>query len=108
MLNFDDIFSFFRFWLATIVTVYASILTIQSLWGWYLWLAGGNKYSSLIRRYLLVHGLRLRFKTFWGDVIICILLCVAFFILWHAQNVINDANNALKPSPHVQRHAKSA
>ena len=33
---------------------------------------------------MIVHGLRLRFRTFWGDVLICVLLCVAFLILWHA------------------------
>ena len=38
----------------------------------------------------MLHGLRLRFKTFWGDVIICGLLCVAFFILWHAHGIIYD------------------
>ena len=26
----------------------------------------------------IVHGLRLRFKAFWGDVIISLLLCVVF------------------------------
>jgi hypothetical protein len=35
-----------------------------------------------------VHGLRLRFTSFWGDVIICLLLTVAFFILWHAHHVL--------------------
>src|SRR5204862_3239454 len=58
-----DFFAFFRFWLATIVTIYASVITLQSFRSWYFWLAGNDKYSSLLRRYLLVHGLRLRFKT---------------------------------------------
>ena len=102
-----DFFAFFRFWLATIVTIYASVITLQSFRSWYFWLAGNDKYSSLLRRYLLVHGLRLRFKTFWGDVLICGLLCIAFFIIWHAQIVLNDANEMLKTSKinttHVQR-----
>jgi hypothetical protein len=86
----DDLFDFFRRWLAIVVTIYATIITLQSLWGWYLWLAGSDKYVSLLRRYLIVHGLRLRFKTFWGDVIICGLLCVVFLILWHAHGLIYD------------------
>ena len=45
---------------------------------------------SVIRQYVIVHGLRLRFKTFWGDVLICVMLCAAFFILWYAHHVIND------------------
>src|SRR2546430_12437286 len=80
-----DFFAFFRFWLATIVTIYASIVTLQSFRNWTSWLAGDDKYSSLLRRYLLVHGLRLRFKSFWGDVLICGLLCIAFFIIWYSQ-----------------------
>ena len=85
-----DLFDFFRWWLAWIVTVYATVITVQSLWGWYVWLAGSDKYISLVRRYIIVQGLRLRFRAFWGDVLICILLTVAFLILWHAHHVIYD------------------
>src|SRR4051812_1138799 len=59
-----DLFNFFRWWLSWIVTIYASILTLQSLWNWYVWLAGQDKYIGILRRYLIVHGLRLRFKAF--------------------------------------------
>jgi hypothetical protein len=79
-----DLFDFFRYTLATIATIYATIITLQSLWGWYIWLAGSDKYISLVRRYVIVHGLRLRFRAFWGDVIICLLLSFAFLILWRA------------------------
>ena len=91
----EDPFDFFRWWLSTIATIYATIITVQSLWGWYVWLAGSDKYMSLLRRYLVVHGLRLRFKAFWGDVIICGLLCVAFLLLWQAHGVIYDLGNTL-------------
>ena len=60
----------------------------KSLWGWYTWLAGSDKYMTMLRRYVIVHGLRLRFKTFWGDVLICLLLCIAFLILWRAPGII--------------------
>ena len=53
------------------MTIYATVITLQSLWGWYVWLAGSDRYIGLLRRYLIVHGLRLRFTAFWGDVIIC-------------------------------------
>ena len=85
-----DLFDLFRWVLATIATVYATVVTVQSLWGWYVFLAGDDKYMTMLRRYLVVHGLRLRFKTFWGDVIICLLLCVAFLILWRAHVIIYD------------------
>ena len=90
-----DFFNFFRYALGWVVTIYATVVMLQSLWGWYLWLAGEDKYISLVRRYMIVHGLRLRFKTFWGDVIICGLLCVIFFILWHAHGVIYDLGHKL-------------
>jgi len=85
-----DFFNFFRWVLGTIVTIYATIITLQSLWSWYIWLAGEDRYIGLLRRYLIVHGLRLRFGSFWGDVIICILLTIAFFILWHAHHLLYD------------------
>lgn len=84
----SDVFNFFRWWLALIVTVYATVVTLQSLWGWYVWLAGSDRYMSLMRRYLIVHGLRLRFTDFWGDVIICALLCIAFGLIWWLHNML--------------------
>jgi hypothetical protein len=40
-----------------------------------------EKYISMLRQLRRsLHGLRLRFRTFWGDVLICLLLCVAFVI----------------------------
>jgi hypothetical protein len=83
-----DFFNFFRYFLGTVATIYATIVTVQSLWGWYVWLAGSDKYISLVRRYVIVHGLRLRFTAFWGDLIISLLLCVAFCLLWYAHVVI--------------------
>jgi hypothetical protein len=91
-----DLFSFFRYWLGWVVTIYATVLTVQSLWGWYLWLAGQDKYVGMLRRYLIVHGLRLRFKAFWGDVIICLLLCVAFLIMWRAHHLLYDIQGTMQ------------
>ena len=85
---FDSIFDFFRAVLALVVTIYATVVTLQSLWGWYVWLAGSDRYVSLLRRYLIVHGLRLRFTAFWGDVIICGLLCVVFVMTWMLHGLI--------------------
>jgi hypothetical protein len=99
-----DFFNFWRYLIAWVVTIYATVVTLQSLWGWYVWLAGEDPYLSIVRQYLIVHGLRLRFKTFWGDVLICLLLCVAFLILWHAHTVINDLGNTLHD---VRRTAQS-
>ncbi|MGH7213342.1 MAG: hypothetical protein ACREIT_00970 [Tepidisphaeraceae bacterium] len=84
-----DIFEFSRWLLAWAVTIYATVVTVQSLWGWYVWLMGSDRYISLVRRYVIVHGLRLRVKAFWGDVLVCVLLCVAFLIMWYMHGLID-------------------
>ena len=99
-----DFFNFWRYLIGTIATIYATIITAQSLWGWYIFLAGGDKYISILRQYVVVHGLRLRFKTFWGDVLICGLLCVAFLLLCYVHGVIYDLGYKLAD---VRRIAKS-
>jgi hypothetical protein len=91
----DDLFDFFRLALGWVVTIYAAIITAQSLWGWYVWLAGSDKYISLIRRYVIVHGLRLRFRAFWGDVIICLLLSFTFVLIWQAHGRMDQLKVAL-------------
>ncbi len=83
-----DPFEFFRLTVGWIATIYATVITVQSLWQWVGTLSGQEKYIGMIRRYLLIHVLRLRFKTFWGDVLICVLLCVVFFLLWKAHGVV--------------------
>jgi hypothetical protein len=86
--NINSIFDFFRYMLSLIVTIYATVITLQSLWGWYAWLAGSDRYVGMLRRYLIVHSLRLRFAAFWGDVLICILLCVVFILLWRLHGLV--------------------
>ena len=94
-----DFFNFFRWTLGTIGTVYVTVLTLQALREWLLFLAGSDRYIGLLRRYLLVHGLRLRFRTFWGDVLICLLLCVVFGIVWHAHTLIHQIGETLRDVP---------
>lgn len=99
-----DFFNFFRWMLSIVATVYATVITLQSLWGWYVWLAGQDRYISLVRRYVIVHGLRLRFSAFWGDVLVCALLCAAFLIMWHSHHLIYDLGARLD---HVTRATRS-
>src|SRR3954470_13271500 len=76
-----DFFNFFRYLLGTIVPVDATVLTLQLRWDWAGGLGGRARSVRLARGYRVVHALRLRFKTFWGGVIICLLLCVVFGLL---------------------------
>jgi len=98
-----DFFNFFRYFLGTVATIYATVVTLQSLWGWYVWLTGRDKYISLLRRYVIVHGLRLRFKAFWGDVIICALMCIVFVMLWHAHREMNALGRSLQSIANVEQ-----
>ncbi|HVT87246.1 MAG TPA: hypothetical protein VHD56_00185 [Tepidisphaeraceae bacterium] len=90
-----DFFNFFRQLLSLVATVYATVVTLQSLWGWYVWLAGQDKYIGMVRRYIIVHGLRLRFLKFVGDLFVCILLCVVFIMLWHAHQLVHELKLAM-------------
>jgi len=83
-----DPFEFFRLTVAWVATVYATIVLSQSAWGWIVFLSGSGRHITVIRRYIVVHALRLRFKTFWGDVIICLLLCVVFVLVWRAHGLV--------------------
>jgi hypothetical protein len=98
-----DIFQLFRLMLFVLVTVYYTIVTVQTIWTWYKWLAGSEKYMNMLRRYLMVQGLRLRFRTFWGDVIICLLLFMAFILLWRAQYSIDDVEQTLREAGYFPR-----
>lgn len=85
-----DFFNFFRYCLEIVAGVYVTVVTLQSLRDWKQWLSGRDRYISMLRRYLIVHGLRLRFRAFWGDVLICLLLCVALVAIWRAHTVIDQ------------------
>src|ERR1700733_12568030 len=97
-----DFLQLFRYTLGTIATVYATVVLLQSMWTWYVWLAGTDKYIALIRRYVVVQGLRLRFKAFWGDVVISLLLCVVFYLLWYAHGQMRSMFEAIHAAQAVR------
>lgn len=88
MAPMPDLFHIFRWLLGIVVTVYATVVLIQSLWSWWVWLAQPDRHFALLRRYLMVHGLRLRLSRFLGEVAICVLLCVVFGLLMYAHQVV--------------------
>ena len=85
-----DLFNFFRWVLGTVVTIYATVVTFNSLLGWYNYLTQPGQVMTLLGRYVLVHGLRLRLVSFCGDLLICLLLCVIFVMLLHAHGIVFD------------------
>jgi len=93
-----DFFRLYSNMLGIVLWVYFAVITAQSVWGWYVMLAGKDKYTALLRRYLLVQGLRLRLRRFWGDIVICLLLCVAFFLIWRAEWIMYQIEDTLTAS----------
>jgi len=93
--RFRDLYGFFRMLLAWALTIYFVAVTIQSLRGWYVFLSGRDRYTCILRRYLVVQLLRLRFRTFWGELLLCALLGTAFLLLWHAQIVMDRIEDTL-------------
>lgn len=100
-----DLFAIFR-WLGFVfVTIYVTITTVQSLWGWYRFLWQRDRYIDLLRTYVIVHGLRLRLASFGGDAMVCALLCVAFLLMWRVHIRLNELSVALGRVYEV-RHVK--
>jgi hypothetical protein len=79
-----DFFAIFRWLIFVFATIYVTITTIQFLWSWYTFLTQRDRYIGLLRNYLILHGLRIRVKSFAGDVVVCLLLSVAFLLMWRA------------------------
>ena len=90
-----DLFDFFRLLLTLIVAIYSTLVTAQSALGWYNWLRQPQPHMATVRRYVAVAALRLRFRDFWLDCVVCLLLCVAFLILWHAHGMVHDIGKTL-------------
>jgi hypothetical protein len=91
-----DFFHLFRRGVGWIATVYATVVLVQSLYGWYVYLNARDRYTGMMRRYILLQALRLRFRAFWGDVLVCALLCVAFVLIWEAHYALWNAAEAWK------------
>jgi len=91
-----DLFHLFRWGVGWIATVYATVITVQSLYGWYVYLTATDRYTRLMRRYLLAQAVRLRIRRFGGDLLICLLLCVAFILIWKAHYALWSADDAWK------------
>lgn len=101
-----DLFNFYRIVLGVVVTIYATLVTGQSLYGWYIYLTGSDRYIGLLRRYVIVQALRMRWRAFWGDLIICILLSIAFLLLWRAHSLVYAAAEGFHADPQFKQHLR--
>lgn len=62
-----DLFEQWRLLLTIICSVYAVVVTGRSLWSWVAYLSGQDRKTSLMRSYVVVQLLRLRFRRFAGE-----------------------------------------
>jgi hypothetical protein len=100
-----DFFDFFRYLLCTVVSIYVTLMTLQSALGWYKWLSEPTAYNPLLRSYLAVAALRLRLASFGVDLAVCLLLCVAFVLICDAHGTISQIAADLEYARrHIQPH----
>jgi len=76
-----DFFTLWRWMLALVVMIYSGIVLWQTAAGYWVWLSSGDRYTGILRRYLMVHSLRVRARAFGADIAVCLLLCVTLGLL---------------------------
>ncbi len=74
-----SLFHLYRWILVVLGVTYATALTIAYFWNLHLQLRQAGSRGQLVRRYLLLHILRLRLRRFWLDVVEIVVLVA---ILW--------------------------
>jgi hypothetical protein len=62
---------------------------------------------SMLRRYVILQGLRMRVREFGLDILMCILLTVAFCITWRAHYLMEDLKASVRSASHVPASIKS-
>lgn len=78
-----DIFTLWRWLLAVVVTLYATIVMVQTAWSYYVWLSAEDRYTAILRRYVAVQSLRVRVRAFAGDLAVCAgLLLILTLLGW--------------------------
>lgn len=78
----QDLFEQWRLLLALACTVYATLVTLKSLWGWMVYFSAPDRPTSVLRRYAIVQLLRLRFGRFaWELLQIGFWLTIALVLL---------------------------
>lgn len=76
----SDLFELWRLLLGTACGIYALVVTIRSVLSWVAHLAGQDRTSTLMRSYLSLHLLRLRWGRFTKELAIMGLYVV--ILMW--------------------------
>ncbi len=63
-----DTFELYRLMLGTVCTIYALAVTGRSLWEWIVYLSQPDRNTKMLRQYVIVQFLRLRWKRFAREI----------------------------------------
>lgn len=79
-----DIFDTYRWLLATVCTIYVTVISWQTLVGWLEFFAS-SRYANVAGHYTLVLLLRVKIRRFAWELMQIVGLCILFCILiyWH-------------------------
>ena len=64
-----DLFESWRLLLTTVCSIYALVITGKSLWEWVVYLSAPDKATTLMRSYVISSLLRIRVRSFAGELI---------------------------------------
>ncbi len=77
-----DLFELWRWTLAVGLTIYAAVMFLRWLWSWLVFLNEPRRERMLMRRYIVLHLLRLRGARFRSEVVQILLYLVAILIVY--------------------------
>lgn len=83
-----DLFETYRWLLALVCTIYATVVILRSWWGWWEYFMGSRQ-TAVLGKYVLVLLLRTKFYRFaWELLQIAALTSLLLFLLyWHTGGV---------------------
>ncbi len=90
MLAYLTLFELFRWFLAVVCTVYATVLTIQWLWGWLKYF-GTSRQTAILGRYATLLLVRIRLRRFALELVQIVALTVLFFYIVHWNHLLIQA-----------------
>ncbi|MCG8404732.1 MAG: hypothetical protein MI923_05995 [Phycisphaerales bacterium] len=80
-----DLFEVWRLALALVCGIYATVVTLRSLWGWLVYFMAPDRTTQLMKSYVVVQLLRLRWSRFTKEWVAIgfYSVCIVFLLYWH-------------------------
>jgi hypothetical protein len=87
MLASYDLFQFYRWELAVVLTIYAGVITGQWLLGWLKWF-GSSRQTAVLGRYASVLLLQIKIRRFAWELLQIVALLAAFGLVVYWNHLI--------------------